>query len=168
MKCDHNDAGDDEDPCFEPTQPQHIPLQTCSCAQIKDMTRHLVMRFGRMMDTNSETEEIEWLANSAVAGYIGLFPPRLSWNHPKRSQISIVSNRGRTDFGTHGHRVAKKWHCRCAMKSHDGFQGKPTGHIRFGEKNRGFRQHWWWSWPFHIHPNLQSSPNIRGWYRWYP
>ena len=69
MKCDHNDAGDDEDPCFEPTQPQHIPLQTCSCAQIKDMTRHLVMRFGRMMDTNSETEEIEWLANSAVAGY---------------------------------------------------------------------------------------------------
>ena len=98
---------------------------------------------------------------------IGLFPPRLSWNHPQRSQISIVSNRGRTDFWDR-HRVAKKWHCRCAMKSHDGFQGKPTGHIRFGEKNRGFRQRWWWSWPFHIHPNFQSSPNIRGWYRWYP
>ena len=37
MKYDHNDAGDDEDPCLEPTQPQHIPF---SNLQLRSNQRH--------------------------------------------------------------------------------------------------------------------------------
>ena len=32
---DHDDVGDDDDPCLELTPPQHIPLETCSFAKSK-------------------------------------------------------------------------------------------------------------------------------------